>query len=525
LPSTRRYRTVVFLQVLLGWVITLLFVLAIFALLHFYSEEMTIMTVGTKRQFNALVTGLSIALGFSVTRGLDKMVSLLRWWILSRRYYSRSKIEFILQAESLTQALLLATKTRSIRSHVAVLFWLILKLGFQVGLAMIGLCYSLEVAQHNALVLYAGSVLLPDMSELQMVNELQSKSVSHSAREYMANSYGQMSLSYKTATPDRLPVVGQLRDAGDPLMFCSVNDCRYTFYEWSEETSDDGAMRLTVATDRTLHSTATCESWPILGFSADRPGHISLDNGVSMPLDVFFPLPDGANQTTYLTNSSVSCGIGCRFISAVEVSERPTWYYNCTVAVSAVAQATAPEHEVSDSIRDLAAAGIALQGFQATSRLGDPSVQFQVYPAESTFGVPMEGFAQAMGMNLARFAIGVVAVTAETNSPITVNGTVPQQGLKLIVDHWNYASLILIMVAGLHLVLGLGAALVASRVVIPTGGPVALARVLRPLVNHVTTTKRQSATSPRSTDRWMYRSRVMPDGSYDLYMEEELRVN
>ncbi|GJC87623.1 hypothetical protein ColLi_10461 [Colletotrichum liriopes] len=252
---------------------------------------------------------------------------------------------------------------------------------------------------------------------------------------------------------------------------------------------------------------------------------MSLDNGANMPLDIFFPLPDGANQTTYLTNSSTNCGTGCRFISAVEVSERPTWYYNCTVAVSAVAQATAPEHDVSDSIRDLAAAGIALQGFQATSRLRDPSLQFQVYPAESTFGLPMKGFAKAMGMKLARFAIGVVAVTAETNSPIAINGMVPKQGLRLIVDHWDYASLILVMVAALHLVLGIGAALVASRVVIPTGGPVALAQVLRPLANHATTTKRQPATARSSTDRWMYRSRVMPDGSYDLYMEEEFKLN
>lgn len=52
---------------------------------------------------------------------------------------------------------------------------------------MIGFCYSVEVADKNALVNYPGTVAVPDMSELYMVDELYSRSASASAFEYLAN--------------------------------------------------------------------------------------------------------------------------------------------------------------------------------------------------------------------------------------------------------------------------------------------------------------------------------------------------
>lgn len=128
LLSTRRSRVFAFLQVLFGSLITLLIVLAILTVLQFYSEEMTIMSTTTKREFNALITGLSIALGLSIARGLNEMVGILRWWILSRRYRSLRKIELILQAESVRHVILLACQTRSFRIYASALFWLLLTL-------------------------------------------------------------------------------------------------------------------------------------------------------------------------------------------------------------------------------------------------------------------------------------------------------------------------------------------------------------------------------------------------------------
>lgn len=95
LSAARRSQAVLFVKVLLGWLVTLLISLAIYAALYFYSEMMPIMSTSTKRQFNALITALSLALGFSVAKGLGEIVSMLRWWLLSRRYYSRRQVRYV----------------------------------------------------------------------------------------------------------------------------------------------------------------------------------------------------------------------------------------------------------------------------------------------------------------------------------------------------------------------------------------------------------------------------------------------
>lgn len=94
LSAARRSQAIIFVKVLLGWFVTLLISLAIYAALHFYSDVMSIMSTSTKRQFNALITALSLALGFSVAKGLGEIMSMLRWWLLSRRYYSHRQVRY-----------------------------------------------------------------------------------------------------------------------------------------------------------------------------------------------------------------------------------------------------------------------------------------------------------------------------------------------------------------------------------------------------------------------------------------------
>ncbi|KAH7353386.1 hypothetical protein B0T11DRAFT_331327 [Plectosphaerella cucumerina] len=166
------------------------------------------------------------------------------------------------------------------------------------------------------------------------------------------------------------------------------------------------------------------------------------------------------------------------------------------------------EHEVGDTIRDLAAEGIAMQGFQATSKLLDPALQFQIYPMESAFGIRVKGLPSAMAMKMARFAMGIVAVTAANNPQITINGAVPQQAVRLVVEHWEWATPILVTVVTLHLALALTASFVTIRVAVPTGGPIAFAQVLRPLANLIHLGDKKSLTERDSTGRWMYRYRL-----------------
>ena len=78
-------------KMLLRWLITVCFALSITGVLIYYSR-VPVLSRSMKREFNAVITGLSIGLGLAMVSCLDEMVKDLRWWVLSRRYRSRRKV-------------------------------------------------------------------------------------------------------------------------------------------------------------------------------------------------------------------------------------------------------------------------------------------------------------------------------------------------------------------------------------------------------------------------------------------------
>lgn len=69
---------------ILRWFASVLFVVAIYVILWYYSK-LDIMSTTTKREFNALIIGLSLGLGMSITISLEAMAVEIRYWIISLR--------------------------------------------------------------------------------------------------------------------------------------------------------------------------------------------------------------------------------------------------------------------------------------------------------------------------------------------------------------------------------------------------------------------------------------------------------
>ena len=109
------------------WLIIFAIVASIYSVLLHYSS-LDVMPRVEKHQFNAIITGLSIALGLMMESCLSSMVADLRWWILSRRYRSRHKIDLILQADSMPHLIIMALKTRRGTIHLAVIVWAVILL-------------------------------------------------------------------------------------------------------------------------------------------------------------------------------------------------------------------------------------------------------------------------------------------------------------------------------------------------------------------------------------------------------------
>jgi hypothetical protein len=86
----KRLRKALFAN-LLRWFCSVLFVVAIYVVLWHFSQQ-DVMSTETKREFNALIIGLSLGLGMSITISLEAMAVEIRWWILERRDWPKREV-------------------------------------------------------------------------------------------------------------------------------------------------------------------------------------------------------------------------------------------------------------------------------------------------------------------------------------------------------------------------------------------------------------------------------------------------
>lgn len=354
-----------------------------------------------------------------------------------------------------------------------------------------------------------------------------------------AFSYGSMSITYEDDVPEAAPSRGALRLSSDARIFCDAQECQYVFQEKNTRPAqlptDADFQPIVVATDRRIHSSGTCVRHQVVAGGDGGSTNITIDFGSGQNRTVQIPLAGGTNQTTYMTNTSVSCGAGCGIVTAFESAPSASWYYDCNVTVGAATNATQPAHQVSDNVRLLAAQGIALQGYAVLSFVDDSRSQYQSYPAETAFGLAAGGDADAMAMRMSRFAIGVIAAAADSNNDLIIQGYPPVRGSHLKVDHWDYASLILLSAIIAQLVLSLVLAFMSYKVIIPPEGLVGMAQLLRSMAleNRVAqrgevgeklfredSACRLSSKGYCPDCKWIYRHKlVSEDGIHDLYME------
>ncbi|KAK7931345.1 hypothetical protein PG985_002057 [Apiospora marii] len=526
-PSTWK----VVAKILPRWLMIVAVAAAFYGVLLHYAA-LDVMTKTQKRVLNGLLTGLSIGLGVAVAASLDGMIGDLRWWILSRRFRSRHKVESILQADSMVSLLKLAWRTRRKTIHSAVLGWGFVLLGAQVTVASIGLCYSTDTAESHALMVPGGTVFVPNLSSIQAGDIVNETTTSLGAQQYMANNYGIISTASKPG--DNFSVIPEAKSIvqpGAPATFCEGPVCRYLFKELSfDPAQPEDESLISVTTTRTIEASTTCNSWPVVSGGDGSVKRISVAMGQD-GTDITIPTEIGTNATIYMTDTTQTCGDGCSLLSAFEASADAPWYYQCNVTVGQVVNGTRPEHEASTNLRNLMADAIALQGYAASSFAGNAEPQFQTYPSESLFGRAVNGGAEELAKIISRFSIGAMAAFADNNKFIQVEGDAPRRGIVLDITHPGIILFLFLLVIGITLALEIGMAIWANRVVVPPDSPLAIAQVLREmteirprprghqLASHPTSDGK-SLTDRKGEPLWIYRCIERPEvGMCDLYME------
>lgn len=313
-----------------------------------------------------------------------------------------------------------------------------------------------------------------------------------------------------------MPAPGTLR-SNDEDFFCGTNYCSYVFREINNQTlSDPKAIPVTATTNRIVNATAQCSSYRVIRGGNGTDSTITIISG-AQEVEIGLPSRNGPDQSTFITPMNKTCGDDCSFVTALEASSTEPWFYNCTARLGSVSNVTRPEHRLGTSLTRLATAAIALQGYSTSG--GDQSVS---YPAETVFGTPLNGSTESMELLLSRFVTGVVSSVAGSNEFIVVDGKAPTVGQKLNIGHWGFINLIFALTAGLQLLFAVLITAIAERVVIPEKDALSEAKVVRHMVStddlH-SVGRVGSSFSKEDRSLWIYRSRYVGLGLYDLYME------
>ncbi|KAH6695512.1 hypothetical protein F5X68DRAFT_128012 [Plectosphaerella plurivora] len=540
LPARRQSFRKLLLKVLSKWLLSAVLTACVYSVFYVYSAK-TVLSKAEKRIFNALITGFLIAQALVVVSLMNSVVGDLRWWILARRHRSLAKVEAILQARSLWSVIVMTFKSKRISLHAVALCWVLLALGVQVALASIGLCYSVENAEKYAR-LVPGRVALPELSTIITSSVATSQSSSSmGARQYTANRFGTVSWAYDTGTHADTPLPGMLWYSDDPMFFCDDATCSYVFRDVNDETQGTRERIFVAAhTSRSVAASTTCQAFPVVFGGDGSERNITIELPDKQIGKILLPARGGLNQTTFFTNTTISCGDGCSVIEAFEADAAHAYYYSCNTTVGTVANATLPAHELGADLRLLASSAIALQGYAAASA-GDSSSapgqgqstvdltsQYMVYPAESVFGASMNGSLPDMQYLMSRFAIGVVGVAAMTLSDdAAVDGPTPVLAVHLNMEHAGIIHLILIATCGGLLVLGIAGAWFANKVPVPSEGVVSEAAVLREMCEAHQARSDVAGDLGLATARpegsvarelWIYRHEYVGNGLYDLHM-------
>lgn len=298
-------------------------------------------------------------------------------------------------------------------------------------------------------------------------------------------SYGLVALAYGFGVMSEVPQPGAIFNPDNNLTYCGLdNSCRYVFYE---STTPNASYYSVVATSRYVSTSASCQSWHVVRGGDGMQRNIVIGDANATR---FGPLPalNGPDQTLFMYDPEEPAGDTWSIVSAMEASARDPWFYRCNISVGPVQNAAVKEHLLGANLSRMACQAIALQGYGAsTTGIGNGTrgLQFQSYPAEAWFGAPQRGNVGAMGLLMAQFSAGVIAVTAQSNSNIVVPGLVPLKGVIVEIPHWSYVHLILGLTVGLQLLLAVVALATTSRVQVRGHSHLAMASLLRPALHGV----------------------------------------
>ena len=428
------------------------------------------------------------------------MAKVLRWRVLASRPSTIRETDLILGGDSLMTLWDLTRESRRKPiTMLACLLWIFLNLLAQATIAVLSLNYSMDRGSGSAgTYTVNGNISAPRLDCFTRNNDCE---VTVLAPQTKAHSFGALtrgdSCCKYNSTADILSA-----NQSCPY-FCSANGQEFA-YRFNEYNPNDTNFAYPFLTNRLIRSKVeACYpydiDWAESRFisSSDGVNDTHLFSYHNSTYNSTIPVPryaTGINSTTYIYNglnipqkaTLIACGPRCLTIYVLRHGKPfPSNIFSCDISMTNVTNTTAKWQEYPDNMTRLAIASIALTGNARDPK--EPQLswkQWQLYP----WGDYLESHnldAHEIGSNIARFAIGSIATTANWNHKVLNSSpTLPILGYSPTIK-WKYVKALFAVIGAVHITLVALLCWIARPVVVCDDSDLCTARLLHELVGRI----------------------------------------
>lgn len=488
--NPRRQRMRLFAASLLHLAMTILLCGVLAACLRGFSN-LPLMTVSHVKAFNALITLTSIGLGASLTSALKEYAKMIRWRILTSKYRPLEEFDLILGCESLRRVIKLLWTAPSVQrfrltsTQAGCLVWILINVGLQVLVALIGLTYNLNTAPYPDLEY--GKVSIPNLTVIRDV--WGNASPSFSAQLGSANYYGIQGQDYSFVL-ESAPGQGQLAsfaNPSEPTIYCSDN-WRVMQYYFQDRNPDNSAI--TLLTHRSITTNASCVAMDVMagGNGTDTFVTYRDENDTETTLEI--PRV-GPGAMTFIGVLNSTCGSRCSEIFALQSANDedvpgPSFFkcQNTVSLVDGIESYVQPSQEAS--IYQLAnlqarimAGAIGWTGFNYTQ--GD-QYQYVRYSVNSWWSPNGPASADITAEHIMEYTMGAIAAFDYNGPRRVVDGWHPITAQTVLVL-WKWVIASLCVIPFLQFLVLIVIVSFANTAIIKDDSAISTARLLRPLVD------------------------------------------
>ncbi|KAI9810440.1 MAG: hypothetical protein M1826_003609 [Phylliscum demangeonii] len=466
-----------FLEGFIRWLVTMVIVGATVGTVWGYSR-IEVIESEQLGFFNAITTGLLLGLNMNMQSAFKQSAVFVRWKIISNRRQSLQELDLTLGIDSLLRVCKLAWVARAKPIvWLACFVWIVFNYAMFTLIAIVPLTFSAQGS--------TGSIIVPGTVQVLKLDHFYPKNDSTvvpnmDAEQATAHTYGIVSNTY---------LAGNATDLATSLIISRVTVGGFLTYNlvdhWVTQFAEKNPGETTSQfyTNRTANATWTCTSYPVVeGVDGDRTEITYLDgDGGNATFNVG---ETGPTATTYITETEDVCGPRCArvwtFQTRIPDNGTLPMLFDCNITMSEVAHAYLPDHLLPDKQAQIAAGAIGLNGFQHPNT----QRQWNRFHAGDNWAGTSSNSANDRGWLIAQFATGVLGYAGQVNPPVLIPGNVAKSGSYISV-RWKQFLPLMLGLGLLQLVVTMFSILVANSVIVKDDSRLAIARLLRPLVERL----------------------------------------